>query len=454
VPLDRSAEAWTRRLVDPGSWTAWHEPGEPANCGCAAENEIRTGRARVDGVASAVVVIGYQDGVATLTAHVAAQVAAAFERALEEQLPVVAVAASGGVRLQEGTRTFVAMAGVAAAVTAHREAGLLFVCYLSDPTTGGTLVSWAGLATVRAAEPGALVAFVGPRVIEQVTGETVPEDAALAETIMGRGLVDAVIPPELLRDFSSAVLHSTVLADRPAAVHAPAAARDDPIDAWTAIERTREPDRPGVRDFAGYLDDAIELHGDGLGAGDDQAVVIAIGRLLGRRIVLVGHDRSAGPERAAVTPAGMRKAARALDLATRLGLPLVSVIDTPGARMDADGENGGIAFHVAAALADRARSSAPAVSVLLGEGGGGAALAFLPAPYTVAAEFAWLAPLPPEGSSAVLHRTLDRAAEVAAAQHVTSRDLRAMGVVDLVVAEDGDWLPHVVDAVAAAITPD
>jgi acetyl-CoA carboxylase carboxyl transferase subunit beta len=94
------------------------------------------------------------------------------------------------------------------------------------------------------------------------------------------------------------------------------------------------------------------------------------------------------------------------------------------------------------------------VSVLLGEGGGGAALAFLPAPYTVAAEFAWLAPLPPEGSSAVLHRTLDRAAEVAAAQHVTSRDLRAMGVVDLVVAEDGDWLPHVVDAVAAAITPD
>ncbi|MDT4939079.1 MAG: acyl-CoA carboxylase subunit beta [Pseudonocardiales bacterium] len=454
MAVDRSAQAWAQRLVDPGSWTPWHEAGGRAMCGCADDNEIRTGRARVDGVSAAIIVVGFRNGVATLSAHVATQVAAAFERARAEELPVVAVAASGGVRLQEGTRTFVALAGVAAAVTQHREAGLLFFCYLADPTTGGAIVSWAGLAAVRAAEPGALIAFTGPRVVELMTGRSMPSGACTAESMLHNGLVDAVVSPESLRGFVSALLRGTVAGDRPLPVRAPDPAPTVAIDAWEAVQRTRDPDRPGLREFVAHLDDPIELHGDGLGAGDDPAVLAIIGRLYGRKVVVVGHDRSAGPERAEVTPSGMRKSARAIELATRLDLPLVSVVDTPGPRLDAASEAAGIGFHLAAALADRARTTAPLVSVLLGEGGGGAALAFLPAHYTIAAASAWLAPMSPEGSSAVLHRSTDQAAAVAADQHITSTDLVAMGVVDLVVTEDGEWMDHLVAAVAAAITPD
>ena len=184
VTVDRSATTWVRRLADPGSWTAWHE--RSGGCGCTGDNEVRTGRARVDGVDCALLIIGTDtpDGVPTLTAHVAGQVAAAFDRATTEQLPVVAVASSGGVRLQEGTRTFVALAGVANAVTQHQDEGLLFLCYFTDPTTGGALASWAGMATARAAEPGALIALTGPRVVEAMTGEPGVPGASTAEQVL------------------------------------------------------------------------------------------------------------------------------------------------------------------------------------------------------------------------------------------------------------------------------
>lgn len=450
MAVDRSAATWVRRLADPGTWTAWHE--RTGNCGCTGDNELRTGRARIDGVDSALLIIGTDtpDGVPTLTAHVAAQIASAFEHARTERLPMVAVASSGGVRLQEGTRTFVALAGVANAVTMHQDEGLLFLCYFTDPTTGGALASWAGMATVRAAEPGALIALTGPRVVEAMTGEASLEGASTAEQALDDGLIDSVFPPELLRGFAGAVLHNLVASERPQPVPRVKLPQVDAVDAWDAIGRTRDANRPGIREFAEHLEEGVELRGDGLGA-DDPTVLLALGRLFGRRVVVVGHDRSAGPERAAVTAAGMRKAARGMRLAQQFGLPLVSIADTPGPRLDPGGEPGGIAFHIAAALADRARATVPTVSVLLGEGGGGAALAFLPAQYTVAAESAWLAPLPPEGGSAVLNRSVEQAAEVAAMQHVTSIDLVKLGVVDLVVPEDGDWMQWVVAAVASAL---
>ena len=451
MAVDRSAATWVRRLADPGTWVSWHE--RTGSCGCTADNEIRTGRARVDGVDAALLIIGTDDSdaVPTLTAHVASQIASAFEHARTESLPMVAVAASGGVRLQEGTRTFVALAGVANAVTMHQDEGLLFLCYFTDPTTGGALASWAGMATVRAAEPGALIALTGPRVVEALTGLRSFDAASTAEQALEDGLVDSVFAPELLRGFAGAVLHNLVSSDRLQPVPRVKLPQIGPVDAWEAIQRTRDPQRPGIREFAEHLEEGVELRGDGLGA-DDPTVLLALGRLFGRRVVVIGHDRSAGPDRAAVTAAGMRKAARGMRLAQQFGLPLISIADTPGPRLDPAGEPGGIGFHIAAALADRARATVPLVSVLLGEGGGGAALAFLPAQYTVAAESAWLAPLPPEGGSAVLNRTVDQAAEVAAMQHVTSPDLVKLGVVDLVVAEEGEWMQWIVAAVASAIT--
>jgi acetyl-CoA carboxylase carboxyl transferase subunit beta len=127
-----------------------------------------------------------------------------------------------------------------------------------------------------------------------------------------------------------------------------------------------------------------------------------------------------------------------MHLASELGLPLVTVIDTQGAALSPDAENGGLAGEIARCLADLVTLDAPTLCLMLGEGNGGGALALLPADRVVCAQHAWLSPLPPEGASAIIHRTVDRAPEMAAAQGVRSLDLLRSGIVDRVVAEHPD----------------
>ncbi|HJQ42880.1 MAG TPA: carboxyl transferase domain-containing protein [Jatrophihabitantaceae bacterium] len=450
MTIDRSARAWLDRIADPDSWAPWHQPD---GCDCDERSEIATGTASIGGVPVTLVLTGSRDGVATLTEHIAGELTTAFDRAVAESLPVFAVATSAGVRLQEGTPAFVSMTDVAAAVARHRDAGLLFTCYLADPTTGGTLASWAGAASVRLAEPGALIAFAGPRVVELTTHVEMPVDAYRAEALQQRGVVDIVVAADGLRDVARTVLRALIEPDEPKDVTAPADCVESG-DAWDAVQRTRRPDRPGARELLGELTDVVELKGDGLGAGDEPTMIAAFGRLRGRRVAFVGHDRSAGAERAAVTPAGLRKAQRVLRLAESFGVPLVSVVDTPGARLDEASGADDIAFEISAALTERSSAMSRGVRlvcVLLGEGGGGAALAFVPAQHVVAAQSAWLAPLPPEGSSAVLHRDVAHADEAARAQHITAADLHAAGRVQTVVAESADWIGALADAVAVAL---
>jgi acetyl-CoA carboxylase carboxyl transferase subunit beta len=125
-------------------------------------------------------------------------------------------------------------------------------------------------------------------------------------------------------------------------------------------------------------------------------------------------------------------------LAAELGLPLVTIIDTAGAALSKEAEEGGLAGEIARCLADLVTLPAPTLCVLLGQGGGGGALALLPADRVLCAQHAWLSPLPPEGASAILHRTTDRAAEVAQQQGVRSLDLLRNGIVDRIVAERPD----------------
>jgi acetyl-CoA carboxylase carboxyl transferase subunit beta len=121
-----------------------------------------------------------------------------------------------------------------------------------------------------------------------------------------------------------------------------------------------------------------------------------------------------------------------------LGLPLVTVIDTQGAALSPEAENGGLAGEIARSLSDLVTLDAPTLCLMLGEGNGGGALALLPADRVVAAQHAWLSPLPPEGASAIVHRDLDHAPEMARSQQVRAIDLHARGIVDLVVAERPD----------------
>ena len=137
-------------------------------------------------------------------------------------------------------------------------------------------------------------------------------------------------------------------------------------------------------------------------------------------------------------PAGLRTARRGMRLAAELGLPLVSVIDTAGAALSREAEEGGLSAEIAWSLADLSALTTPTVCLLLGQGAGGIALALLPADRVLAAEQAWLSPLPPEGASAIVHRTTDRAPELAAAQGIRAIDLLRNGIVDRVIREKPD----------------
>jgi acetyl-CoA carboxylase carboxyl transferase subunit beta len=202
--------------------------------------------------------------------------------------------------------------------------------------------------------------------------------------------------------------------------------------------RTRRSDRPGVRSLLKFAaSDVTLLSGTGAGQRDD-ALLLAFARFGTTRCVVLGQDRHSQTADHTLGPEGLHEAIRGMRLSRELDLPLVTVIDTPGAAPSRRGEEGGLAHGIAWCLAELSELPAPTVCLLLGQGGGGTALALLLADRVLCAEHAWLAPLPPEGASEVLHRTTARAGEVAHAQGIGSDALLRDGIVDQVVPEHPD----------------
>ena len=451
-PLRLSALELIELVADPGSWTSWDEPALPvaADAAYAADlararersgldEALVTGTTRIRGRTVAAVVGEFSFLAGSIGVSAAERLVRAVERATAERLPLVAAPVSGGTRMQEGTVAFLQMAKITQAVMAHRAAGLPYLVYLRHPTTGGVFASWGSLGHVTVAEPGALVGFLGPRVYEAMHGSPFPPGVQLAENLHAHGLIDAVVPPGALADIAARALD--VLATP---VGDPGPVPDLPLDelsdapAWEVITRSRRPDRPGVRALLrGGATSVTPLFGTGEGEGC-AGLLLALARFGSARAVVLGQDRRAQTLEQPLGPASLRTARRGMRLAAELGLPLVTVIDTGGAALSREAEEGGLAGEIARSLADLITLPSPTLCLLLGQGGGGGALALLPADRVLAAENSWLSPLPPEGASAILYRTTDRAPEVAAAQGVRALDLRANGIVDRIVAERPD----------------
>jgi acetyl-CoA carboxylase carboxyl transferase subunit beta len=222
--------------------------------------------------------------------------------------------------------------------------------------------------------------------------------------------------------------------DAPASGTAP----PDAFPTWAAVLRSRRKDRPGVRALLRHAaTGVVRLRGSGEGE-TDPALLLALARIGGTPCVLLGQDRESQTEERPMGPAALRLARRGMRLADELGLPLVTVVDTPGAALTQDAEEQGMAGQIARCLAELLALDTPTVSVLLGQGTGGGALALVPADRVLCARNAWLAPLPPEGASAIVHRTADRAPELAESQGIGSADLLRDGIVDRIVAEADD----------------
>lgn len=440
-------------VLDEGSWRSWDAPVErgrispeyAAELAAAAERSgtdesVLTGEGRMRGRRVAVLVGEFGFLAGSIGRDAADRLVAGIERATREGLPLLAAPVSGGTRMQEGTPAFVQMVRISQAVAAHKRAGLPYLVYLRHPTTGGVMASWGSLGHVTVAEPEALVGFLGPRVYEALYGREFPAGVQTSENLYAQGIIDAVVAPEEIAGILDRAL-TILLAPRTRSAPVPAPAVPEPeadVDAWDAITRSRRPDRPGVRRLLRYAaTDVVPLNGTGQGERDP-GLFIALARFGSAPCVFLGQDRRGQTSDHPLGPQALREARRGMRLASELGLPLVTVIDTQGAALSPEAENGGLAGEIARCLADLVTLPAPTLCLMLGEGTGGGALALMPADRVVAAQHAWLSPLPPEGASAIVHRDTGHAASMARAQRVRALDLQRLGVVDRIVAERPD----------------
>ncbi|MFC4036043.1 carboxyl transferase domain-containing protein [Streptomyces polygonati] len=464
-----TATRFLELVLDPGSWSRWDEPctalPEAADYRAdllaarertGLDESVITGEGRIRGRRVALVAceFGFLGG--SIGVAAGGRLVTAVERATRERLPLLATPASGGTRMQEGTIAFLQMVKVAAAITDHKAAGLPYLVHLRHPTTGGVLASWGSLGHVTSAEPGALVGFLGPRVHQALYGEEFPPGVQTSENLHAHGLVDAVLPAGSLGAVAATALDVLTGEQRPTpdpeaapAPPAPAPVSEalPPPDTADSLRRSRRPERPGLRDLLRHAGDVTALSGTGAGERDP-GLLLALARFGPTPCVVVGHDRGAtagppaagpGPLGAApLGPAGLREARRGMRIASELGLPLLTVIDTAGAALSKEAEEGGLAAEIARSLADLVTLAAPTLCLILGQGAGGAALALLPADRVLAARHAWLSPLPPEGASVILHRTTDRAAELAERQGIGAPALLAQGIADAIVPEHPD----------------
>lgn len=449
------AMAFLDRVLDASSWVSWQEPlvsYSDTNDAYASEliaaeakagidESVVVGEGLLDGrrVAVAVQDFGFLGG--SMGVAATERLVRGIERATRERLPVLAAPTSGGTRMQEGTVAFVQMIKIAAAVSAHRAAGLPFLVYLRNPTMGGVLASFGSLGHITVAEPAALVGFLGPRVYEALTGQPFPPDVQTSENLFKHGIIDAVVDVDAVRDIAARGLRvlDGVAAARVAPLPPQPIAQDVALDvpAWESVVRTRRAERPGVRALLRHgATDVLPLNGSGEGDTDPE-LFLALARFGSAPCVVIGQDRR-GHEVAPLGPAGLRTARRGMHLASELGLPVVTVIDTAGAALSKSAEESALAGEIARSLATLVTLPAPTVSVILGMGTGGGALALLPADRVMCAQHGWLSPLPPEGASTILFRTPERAPEMAEQQGVRSADLLAHGIVDIIIGEPVD----------------
>ena len=210
--------------------------------------------------------------------------------------------------------------------------------------------------------------------------------------------------------------------------------------AWESITITRNPERPGLRHLVEALSpNTVALSGTGDGR-TSRAVTVMLARIGSRPVVLIGQDRHKQPPlgRHPLGPSALRMARRGIQLAHELQLPLISIIDTPGAELSQHAEENAMAGSIARTLGELVDVDVPTVSIILGQGCGGGALAMLPSDRVLAAENAWLSPLPPEGASAIIYRDTSHAPRMMEEQRVSAQALVSAGIVDDIIPEKGD----------------
>ena len=411
---------------------------------------VLTGRARILGRDVVLGVFDFRFIGGSMGSAVGEKLARAFDLARRERVPAIVFCSSGGARIQEGMVALIQMAKTALFAARLRESGVPLISVMCDPTMGGVLASFASLGDVIVAEPGARISFVGPRVHDQAGVDPVPPGSA--EFALAHGTIDAIVNRHDLRLVVGRLAGMLMGAEDGVARRTRSRQLVHHVNvdrpAWDVVELARHPKRPSGRDLVySVFTDVFELHGDRAGE-DDDSIVAAIARL-GSRVVTVVAEDTRSSHAGRTRPSGYRKAQRVFSLAERFGLPLITMVDTPGAATDSEAEAGGITAAVAEALARLGRLRARIVNVVVGEGGSGGALALSIGDRTLMAENAIFSVIGPEAASSILYHDREHAKELAVRLKLTAPDLLRLRIVDRLVPEQppGHEAPDVMAAV-------
>lgn len=447
-------EEWDRELVTPNplDYKGYEEKIGSLKEKTGLEEAIVTGKACIDGTET---VLGVCDGrflMASMGEVVGEKIARAVERATAERLPVILFACSGGARMQEGIVSLMQMAKTSAALKRHSDEGLLYISVLTDPTTGGVTASFAMLGDVILAEPKALIGFAGPRVIEQTIGQKLPKGFQRSEFLLEHGFIDGIVERPQLKETLSQIL--TLHEEKGSRTAVEESDLSDGeftskgmeitnslAEAWDRVQISRMNDRPVGSDYIRELfTDFIEFHGDRYFA-DDKAVIGGVARFRGIPVTVIAQAKGTNTKEniernfGMPSPDGYRKALRLMKQAEKFGRPVICFVDTPGAFCGLEAEERGQGEAIARNICEMSALKVPVLSVIIGEGGSGGALAMAVADEVWMMENSVYSILSPEGFASILWKDSSKAKEAAGVMRLTAEDLYRMGIVEQVFAE-------------------
>lgn len=425
------------------------------------DEAIITGAGKIHGQE---VVVGVCDGrflMASMGKTVGEKIARAIERATEKQLPVIIFACSGGARMQEGIHSLMQMAKTAAAIKRHHDAGGLYISVLTDPTTGGVTASFAMLGDIILAEPNALIGFAGPRVIEQTIAQTLPEGFQRAEFLLQHGFIDKIVKREDMKDtiFQILQMHqqSEMTDLKVNKMNEMDHFMKEELSSWERVLRSREKQRPVGSDYIEALfSDFIEFHGDRC-YHDDKAIIGGIASFRGMPVTVIaqakGRNTKENIERnyGMPSPDGYRKALRLMKQAEKFHRPVICFVDTPGAFCGIEAEERGQGEVIARNLFEMSALKVPILSIIIGEGGSGGALAMATSDEVWMLENSIYSILSPEGFASILWKDSSLAKEAAGVMKLTAKDLKKAGIVERVFAEPREFTKETMCSVVHAL---
>lgn len=474
-------EEWNQDLIggNPVNYKGYPEKVQALQEKTGLKEAVVTGKGKINGRDTVIAVCDGRFLMASMGWAVGEKITRAVERATEEKLPIIIFACSGGARMQEGITSLMQMAKTSAALERHSKAGLLYVSVLTEPTTGGVTASFAMLGDIILAEPGALIGFAGPRVIEQTLRQKLPKGFQRAEFLVEHGFVDDIVRRENLKETLGKILEihavswkteNRIRTDAAELHHADYPGSDSEnltndkcdsdrgdsnpaginpyLTAWDRVQISRKIDRPSGSDYIEALfTDFMEFHGD-RNYGDDKAIIGGIAKFHGKPVTVIVQEKGTNTKENIAhnfgmpMPEGYRKALRLMKQAEKFHRPVICFVDTPGAFCGIEAEERGQGEAIACNLWELAGLKTPVLSIVTGEGGSGGALALAAGDQVWMLENSIYSILSPEGFASILWKDSTKAKEAAAVMKLTASDLYEKGIIEQVIPEPENLTPE------------